>query len=305
MKNKKLTIALATAAAVISLGGLSACSSNSANKDIVTLKGDTITVTDFYNEAKEFPAQTSQQVLTNLTFTKIFEKEFGKEVTDKTVQAEVDKYKKQYGDQFASVLQQSNLTTENFKDFEKTQLLAQAAIKDDIKKTQYTDANLKSVWATYHPEVEAIVLSKTSKDDAQKAIDANKANASKFDSDNAKSKMTFDSGTDKVPAEVLAKTFSLANGKMSDVITATNTSTGASEYYVVKMIKTSEKGKDMNKYKKELENIIQTQKLADSSYTMSVIGKYLKQYNVTVKDQAFQNIFSNYTGTSSSSSTSK
>lgn len=303
MKNKKLTIALATVAAVLTLGGLSACSANSTDKDIITMKGDTIKVTDFYNEAKTFPAQSSQQLLTDLTFNKIFSKEFGKEVTDKKVQEEVDKLKKQMGAQFEAALQQSNLTLNNINAFEKTQLLVQAALKADIKKTQFTDENLKAAWATYHPQVTAIILSKQSKDEVQKAIDANKADGSKFDTDNASSKQSFDSTSTTIPADVMTKAWTLKDGQISDIITSTNAQTGASQYYVVKMIKAQDKGDDMKKYKSELENVITTSKLQDNTYTISVIAKYLKQYNVTVKEKAFENLFANYTTTSSSSST--
>lgn len=302
-KNKKLTIALVAGAAVLSLGTLSACSSGtSGSKEIITMKGDTVTVSDFYNQAKEFPAQTPQQLLTNVTFNKVFEKDFGKQVTDKDVQKQVDDLKKQMGSQYEAALQQANLTTQNINDYEKTQMLVSAAIKSDIKKTQYTDANLKATWATYHPEVEAIVLSETSKDAATKAIAANKADATKFNSDNSKSQTKFDSSSTTVPAEVQAAAWKLKNGEISDVISSQNAQTGATSYYVVKMVKTSDKGTDMDKYKSKLENIIQTQKLADQSYTTGVIGKALKNANVTVKESAFSNIFSNYTGQGSSSS---
>ena len=43
-----------------------------AQKDIVTMKGDTITVSDFYDEIKT--NQGAQQVLFQMTINKVFEK---------------------------------------------------------------------------------------------------------------------------------------------------------------------------------------------------------------------------------------
>lgn len=56
----------------------------------------------------------------------------------------------------------------------RTQMLEQAAIDHEIEATQYTDANLKKAWESYHPDVTAYVVSETSKDAATKALDAAK-----------------------------------------------------------------------------------------------------------------------------------
>ncbi|KEQ33223.1 foldase prsA domain protein [Streptococcus mitis] len=50
-----------------------------------------------------------------------------------------------------------------------------------------------------------------------------------------------------------------------------------------------------------------TQKQNDASFVQSIIGKELQAANIKVKDQAFQNIFTQYIGggDSSSSSSSK
>ncbi|MGM9885693.1 MULTISPECIES: peptidyl-prolyl cis-trans isomerase [unclassified Lactococcus] len=305
MKVKKLSLVLSTVVAGAALFALSGCSSNSSmDADIITMKGDTVQVSDLYSAAKEFPSMPTSTLLQNLTFDKIFEKEssIAKEATSKKVDAQYNKYKDQYGTQFESALQQQGFTTSNFKTYLKTQLLEQAAIEQDIAKTQYTTANLKTAWESYHPDVTAIVLTETTKDAATKAIASNKSDASKFDTDNAASKTTFNSTSTTVPTDVQTAAYKLKNGEISDVITSTSTSTGSTSYYVVKMVKTSDKGTDMNKYKSELQDVIKTEKMADTTYVSSVIAAYLKKNNVTVKESAFSSIFSQFTSTSSSSS---
>lgn len=292
-----------TGAALVTLSGCS--SSDSASKDIITMKGDTIRVSDLYKEAKQFPSQPTNTLLQNLTFDKIFTKDFGKEVTDKDVSKKVKSIKDQYGSQFSSALQQQGLTEASFTPYMRTQMLEQAAIDHEIKETQYTDANLKKAWESYHPDVTAYVVSETSKDAATKALDAAKkddAGKASFEKTNAESKVTFNSTSTSVPTEVQTAAFKLKNGEFSDVIESTSSSTGATSYYIVEMVKTSEKGTDMNKYKKELQNVIKTEKEQDTTYVSGVIAKYLKKNNVTVKESAFASLFSQFTQTSSSSS---
>ncbi|WP_270342304.1 peptidyl-prolyl cis-trans isomerase [Lactococcus lactis] len=306
MKFKKLGLVMTTVFAGAALVTLSGCSSSdSASKDIITMKGDTIRVSDLYKEAKQFPSQPTNTLLQNLTFDKIFTKDFGKEVTDKDVSKKVKSIKDQYGSQFSSALQQQGLTEASFTPYMRTQMLEQAAIDHEIKETQYTDANLKKAWESYHPDVTAYVVSETSKDAATKALDAAKkddAGKASFEKTNTESKVTFNSTSTSVPTEVQTAAFKLKNGEFSDVIESTSSSTGATSYYIVAMVKTSEKGTDMNKYKKELQNVIKTEKEQDTTFVSGVIAKYLKKNNVTVKESAFASLFSQFTQTSSSSS---
>ncbi|WP_238377931.1 hypothetical protein [Lactococcus lactis] len=67
------------------------------------------------------------------------------------------------------------------------------------------------------------------------------------------------------------------------------------------MVETSEKGSDMNKYKKELQEEIKAEKNQDTSYKTKVLTKYLKNDNVEVKNKAFSSIFSQFTTSSSKS----
>ncbi len=91
----------------------------------------------------------------------------------------------------------------------------------------------------------------------------------------------------------------MKDGEVSDVITATNTTSYATEYYVVKMVKNQNKGNDMDKYKDQLKEIATETKLSDNAFTTKVIGEELKDANVKIKDDAFENVLSAFTTTSS------
>ena len=87
-------------------------------------------------------------------------------------------------------------------------------------------------------------------------------------------------------AEVKEAAFKLKDGEISDVITTTNPTSYATEYYVVKMVKNQNKGNDMDKYKDQLKDIATETKLSDNAFTTKVIGEELKDANVKIKDDA-------------------
>ncbi|MBO0462413.1 MULTISPECIES: peptidylprolyl isomerase [Enterococcus] len=297
MKKKKIILAATSALAILTLA---ACSGGGdTNKDIVTMKGGTITVADFYEKAKSESA--NQQLLQQMVIYDVFNSKYSDKVSDKEVDAEFDKTKETYGDSFESQLEAAGFTEESYKDFLRNNLVFKAGIESHVK---LTDEDLKKTWETFHPEVEAQIIKVASEDEAKevkKSADDGKdfeelakeksTDTTKDDGGNIK----FDSETQTVPAEVKEAAFKLKDGEISDVITATNTSTYATEYYVVKMVKNQDKGNDMDKFKDQLEEIATQAKVNDSEFTTKVIGEELKEANVKIKDDAFQNILTPFT----------
>ena len=51
---------------------------------------------------------------------------------------------------------------------------------------------------------------------------------------------------------------------------------------------------NIDDYKEKLKTVILTQKQNDASFVQSIVGKELQAANIKVKDQAFQNIFTQY-----------
>ncbi len=305
MKKNKIILAATSALAVLALA---ACS-GSTDKDIATMKGGTITVSDFYDEAKA--SSSNQQLVQNMIIYKVFNNKYGDKVSDKKVNEEYDKQAKSYGDTFESQLEAAGYTEDSYKQTIKNNLVLQAGIKDHIK---LTDEDLKTAWESFHPEVEAQIIKVSSEDDAKavkKSADDGEdfAKLAKDKSTDTETKddggkIKFDSQTTTVPSEVKEAAFKLKNDEVSDVITATNTSTYATDYYVVKMVKNQNKGNDMDKYKDKLKEIATDTKLNDQTFQTKVISEELKAANVKVKDDAFKNVLSAFTTESSSTDTS-
>ena len=301
MKKKFLALAI-----VLGAGLLSGCT-NAGEKTAVSYKGGTISEQEVMDSLKKM--QGADSTVQQLIVYQVFEDKYGDDVSTKEVDSQYDQTKKQLGDSFDSQLKTAGYTEETFKDSIKQSLAFQEGLKKHIK---LTDEDLKTAWKTFHPEVEAQIIQVASENDAKdvkkaadKGDDFSKLAKDKSTDTTTKEdggKVKFDSTTTTVPTEVKEAAFKLKDGQVSDVITSTNTSTYATEYYVVKMVKNQNKGNDMDKYKKELKEIATETKLNDSTFRNKVIGEVLKDANVKVKDKDFENVLSTFTSDSSTAS---
>ena len=301
MKKRFLALAI-----VLGAGLLSGCT-NAGEKTAVSYKGGTISEQEVMDSLKKM--QGADSTVQQLIVYQVFEDKYGDDVSTKEVDSQYDQTKKQLGDSFDSQLKTAGYTEETFKDSIEQSLAFQEGLKKHIK---LTDEDLKTAWKTFHPEVEAQIIQVTSENDAKdvkkaadKGDDFSKLAKDKSTDTTTKEdggKVKFDSTTTTVPTEVKEAAFKLKDGQVSDVITSTNTSTYATEYYVVKMVKNQNKGNDMDKYKKELKEIATDTKLSDSTFQNKVIGEVLKDANVKIKDKDFENVLSTFTSDSSTAS---
>ncbi|TYQ99678.1 peptidylprolyl isomerase [Enterococcus faecium] len=299
MKKRFLALAI-----VLGTGLLSGCT-NAGEKTAVSYKGGTISEQEVMDSLKKM--QGADSAVQQLIVYQVFEDKYGDDVSTKEIDSQYDQTKKQLGDSFDSQLKSAGYTEQTFKDSIKQSLAFQEGLKKHIK---LTDEDLKTAWESFHPEVEAQIIQVASEDDAKdvkkaadKGDDFSKLAKDKSTDTTTKEdggKVKFDSTTTTVPAEVKEAAFKLKDGQVSDVITSTNASTYTTEYYVVKMVKNQNKGNDMDKYKDQLKDIATETKLSDNAFTTKVIGEELKDANVKIKDDAFENVLSAFTTTSSS-----
>jgi foldase protein PrsA len=304
---KKKAIALG-AIALFSTIVLAGCGSS---QKIATMKGQTITVEDFYKQAKS--NSTNQGIVRQMIIYDVFDKAYGDKVKDSEVTKQFNQMKKSYGDQFSSALASAGYTTDTYKDMLKKSLAFEKGLESHVK---VKDADIKTAWASYHPEVTADLIKSDSEDAAKKVLEEVKKDGADFKKI-AKEKSTdtatkadggevkFDSTSTTVPKDVQTAAFKLKDGAISDVITVTDTSTYQTSYYIVKMVKNKDKGNDLKPYKSKLEKIAKETQLSDQSFQTKVIGEELKKANVKIVDKSFENILSDFMGSSSSSSAAK
>ena len=293
---------LAGAITLLSVATLAACSNSSQGADLISMKGDVITEHQFFEEVKNNP--TAQQVLLNMTIQKVFEKQYGSEVSDKDVDDAVAEEQKKYGDSYQTVLARAGMTAESRKQQIRTSKLVEYAVKK-AAEAELTDENYKKAYEEYTPEVTAQIIKLDSEDKAKEVLakakesGADFAQLAKDNSTDEKTKanggeITFDSASTELPAAVKKAAFALDVDGVSDVITASGTQAYTSNFYIVKLTKKSEKSANWEDYKEKLQSIILTQKQNDATFVQGVIGKELQAANIKVKDQTFQTIFTQY-----------
>ena len=309
MKKKILTGAVT----LFSVVALAACSQTAKDKDIVTMKGETITVSEFYDQVKNNGA--SQQVLLQMVIKQVFEEKYGKKVTDKEVEEAFEKMKSAYGSAFQNVLAQSGMTEDAYRDQIRANKLVEYAVKKAAEK-ELTDDNYKAFFETYTPEVTAQIIKVDSEEKAKEVLEKAKAEGADFaqlakenstdkDTKDKGGEVKFDSTSTTVADAVKKATFALEENGVSDVITVRGKQNYSASYYIVKLVKKTQKSAKWTDYKKQLKDGILTQKQNDASFIRSVISKELKEANLKVKDPAFQNVFAQYVEGDTSSSSSK
>ena len=293
---------VAGAVTLLSVVALAACAKSGSDKDIVTMKGDTITVGDFYDEIKN--NQGAQQYLFQMTINKVFEKEYGSKVSDKDVEKKVDEQKKQLGEAFNSYLTQQGLTEETNKQQIRSNLLLEYAVDQAISK-ELTDEAYKKAFESYTPEITANVIKLDSEEKANEVLASVKAEGADFaqiakeNSTDASTKenggeIKFDSGTTTVPTRVKEAASKLDVNGISDVVIDPASQKSAGAYYIVKVTKKEEKGSDWKKYEKRLKEILTAERKNDANFIRSIIAKAMTNANIKVKDDAFKATFNQY-----------
>lgn len=292
---KKLALALASIAAVITLAG---CSSD---KTVVSMKGGKITESQFYKKMKKSTA--GQSTLQTMIITQALEDQYGDKVSKKKVTKEFNKYKKNYGKQLDTVLASNQMTKSDLKDNIRTNFLTEAALRD-LKKP--TKKQLKKQWESYQPEVKVQHILVEKKETAESIIkqlndgaDFNKL-VKKYTTDkNTKSdngKLPAFDNTGNLDSNFMTAAFKLKNGEYTKAPVKSS-----SGYHVIKMIKNPGKG-EMKDHTKDLKDQLYTTWLSDPTTMQKILAKVIKKANVDIKDKDLSNILSAYASSSSSSS---
>lgn len=292
---KKLALAFASIAAVISLAG---CSND---KTVVSMKGGKITESQFYQKMKKSTA--GQSTLQTMIITQALEDQYGDKVSKKKVTKEYNKYKKNYGDQLDTVLASNNMSKSDLKDNIRTNFLTEAALRDLKKPTQ---KQLKKQWESYEPKVTVQHILVEKEDTAKSIIkqlndgaDFNKL-VKKYTTDTAtksdNGKLPAFDNTGSLDSAFMTAAFKLKTGEYTK--TPVKSSYG---YHVIKMIKNPGKG-EMKDHTKDLKDQLYTTWLSDSTVMQKILAKVIKKANVDIKDKDLSNVLSAYVSSSSSSS---
>lgn len=291
MKYKKIVTIMAGLAL---MGPLAAC----GNRVMATTSGGKITQDQYYKKLKQSSA--GQEVMQQMILDQVLEKQYGKQVTDKKVNAQFNSYKDSYGAAFNTMLQQNGMTAQSFKDRLKSQMLMEAAVRADSK---FTKKALAKQWKEFQPKVSTAMIVVNSQSDAQSIIDEVNGASNKLSAFKklAKSKSiddstaanggvmpAFDNTNSTLPEDVRKAVFELQNGEVTAEPIETENG-----YYVVYMIKHPGKG-TYKQHVNDLKDQIVTKNMNNQAFAKKVVAKALKNGNVSIKDNDLKGILSGY-----------
>ncbi|TLQ51557.1 peptidylprolyl isomerase [Lacticaseibacillus casei] len=282
---------------------LAGCSSGT----VANMKGAKITKDEYYNAMKK--TTTGQATLRNMIVLKALEQQYPNKVSDKKVNSQFNKLKKQYGSSFDSTLEQNGYTESSFKDQIRTTLYSEVALKD-MKKP--TTKQIEAQWKKYQPKIQVQHILVKTEDEAKQIISDYQKDPTEKNFEALAKKNSIDTGTKNKGGKLTAfdntdtsldSTFKTAAFKLKKPgdITTTPVKTQYG-YHVIRAISIGKKG-TMKEHKKDLENQIYTSWQSDQTVMNGVITKVLKKANVSIKDNDLKDVLSSYL--SSSSSTSK
>lgn len=270
---KKAMLALA----VTSVFTLSACGTSDK---VVTSKAGDVTKDEFYNAMK---TQGGKNVLRNLVMQKVFIKNYP--VKDDAVNKRFDEYKKQYGDQFATLLKQSGMTEKQLKESVRGELAMKEAVGKSI-----TDKEIKD---NYKPEIKASHILVKDEETAKK-VKAELAQGKSFE-DLAKEYSQDPGSKDKggdlgyfkpggMVKEFEDAAYKLKKDEISDPVKSQY------GYHIIKVTDIKEL-KPFDQEKDNIKNDLVDKKMQDAQFMNDLVTKEMKKADVKVEDKDLKDVF--------------
>ncbi|USS91201.1 peptidylprolyl isomerase [Fructilactobacillus carniphilus] len=286
--------AVGAAGLLLSLS-LAACGQG---KTVATTDGGKITQEQFYDKMKS--TQQGKAQLQQMILNKCLEHEYGSKVKQSEVDKQFDQYKKQYGTQFDSILQQQGMTESQLKESIRNNLLLKEAVMD---KTDFSNKQLEKQFKKYQPKVTVKELAVSDKDTAQKAISdldngtswkdvAKQYGADDTTKKNGGQEVSFDNSTSGIDNSVKKAAYKLNNGDYSKEPIKTQNG-----YAVIQMVKHPKKG-TLKEHKSEVKEQLANERLSDQKTVHKVVSEVLKDGHVQIEDSSMKNILSGYIDTS-------
>lgn len=262
---------------------------------VIEMNDTTYSIKDLYNQITNTSA--SQDVLRQFIITKALFNQYEDKVSDSDVDKQFAIEKEQYSDNFQNVLDQNNLTEDDYKENIKKQLVINYGLRDNI---DVTDDEIQAAWDSYYPESTVKIAVFENKDDADQF--AKYAETGNFDTlletagalSTKANTMTFSSPNSPLPENVTPILWTLANDEVSEPIKGTDSATQATYYYVIKMIEKGEKDETMDNQKEQMIELAKTDKLLDNENMQAAIRSALSKVNIKINDPDLEKLVSEY-----------
>lgn len=281
-----VVIGAAVGLAIWGLGG---------SKTLAVSNAGSVTEAQYLSSVKQTSA--GQQTMANMIIQKVLEKNYGKEVSNKDIDASYSSVQSEYGANFTSQLSTNGLTETTFRQSLRLQALERAAVKAHSK---FTTAQLKQAYNDYTPNMDVSVIQVADESKAKDLISqldggsdfADLAKNNSTDSatkDNGGKMPSFDSTSTTVDANVVKAATELKKGEYTKTPVQSTTGT----YYIVKLNSVDSK-KSFEDLRSKMEEIKLDATMKDQSTVQGIIGEELAKADVTIKDSDLKNVLQQY-----------
>ncbi|PEC21897.1 peptidylprolyl isomerase PrsA [Bacillus cereus] len=267
--------------ALISIVMLSACGQKNSSATVATATDSTITKSDFEKQLKD---RYGKDMLYEMMAQDVITKKY--KVSDDDVDKEVQKVKKQYGDQFKTVLENNRLKDED--DF-KNQIKFKLAMNEAIKKS-VTEKDVKD---HYKPEIKASHILVSDENEAKEIKNKLDAGASfeELAKQESQDLLSKDKGGDlgylnsgKMTPEFETAAYKLKVGQISNPVKSTN------GYHIIKLTDI----KDLKPYDEVKDSIrknLEEERIADPTFGQKLLQDELKKANIKINDSDLKDTF--------------
>lgn len=214
----------------------------------------------------------------------VFEKNHANLTSDKEVDKEIERVKKEYGDNFQSIIKSSGFDDASFRTYTKQGLIMRKFVESKVNPT---DKELKQAYDNFVPDQEVEIAVFATKKDAE---DFKKAPTDKKFAENIE-KVTLgtNNNTRNLSNTVLEKAYSTKQGEYSDIFEENdNQNNNGKLYVVVKSVKHNDKG-SYDKVKSELKKSIVKTKSSDADFASDTMKAELKRLNIKYNDKDIKN----------------
>ncbi|WP_242212651.1 peptidylprolyl isomerase PrsA [Bacillus cereus group sp. BfR-BA-01383] len=267
--------------ALISIVMLSACGQKNGSATVATATDSTITKSDFEKQLKD---RYGKDMLYEMMAQDVITKKY--KVSDDDVDKEVQKAKKQYGDQFKTVLENNRLKDED--DF-KNQIKFKLAMNEAIKKS-VTEKDVKD---HYKPEIKVSHILVSDENEAKEIKNKLDAGASfeELAKQESQDLLSKDKGGDlgylnsgKMTPEFETAAYKLKVGQISNPVKSTN------GYHIIKLTDI----KDLKPYDEVKDSIrknLEEERIADPTFGHKLLQDELKKANIKINDSDLKDTF--------------
>ncbi|WP_151035331.1 peptidylprolyl isomerase PrsA [Bacillus wiedmannii] len=267
--------------ALISILMLAACGQKNSSATVATATDSTIKKSDFEKQLKD---RYGKDMLYEMMAQDVITKKY--KVSDDDVDKEVQKAKKQYGDQFTAVLENNRLKDE--ADF-KNQIKFKLAMNEAIKKS-VTEKDVKD---HYKPEIKAshiLVSDENEAKEIKKKLDAG-ASFEELAKQESQDLLSKDKGGDlgyfnsgRMAPEFETAAYKLKVGQISNPVKSPN------GYHIIKL--TDKKDlKPYDEVKDSIRKNLEAERIADPTFSHKLLQKEFKKANIKINDSDLEDTF--------------